>query len=61
MFLFYQNDRSGDFPGGAVVKSLPAGAEDMDLGGFHVLQVDWAISPPLLRWLTHCNRGAGGP
>ena len=41
-----------DFPGGAVVKSLPANAGDMgsssDLGGSHMPRSNWARAPQLL-------------
>ena len=48
--MFYKIDR--DFPGGAVVGSLPANAGDMGLspglGGSHMPWSDWAHAPQLL-------------
>ena len=46
-----------DFPGGAAVKSLPAGAGDAGStpgpGGSHVLRSNWARAPQLL---SLCSR-----
>ena len=52
----YQKKKGGGgFPGGAVVKNLPANAGDMGsspgLGGSHMLWSSWACEPQLLSLL----------
>ena len=53
IFIYnYINLKVGDFPGGTVVESLPAGAGDMGLspglGGSHMPRNGWAREPQLL-------------
>ena len=47
----------GDFPGGAVVKNLPANTGDMGSipgpGRYHMLRSSWACAPQLL---SLCSR-----
>ena len=49
---FFKKLKSGGFPGGAVVESLPANAGDTGsspgLGGSHVPRSSWARGPQLL-------------
>ena len=48
----YKNERTGGFPGGAVVENLPANAGDTgsspDLGRSHMPRSTWAREPQLL-------------
>ena len=54
--------KSGDFPGGPMVKNLPSNAKDMGSipgQGTKILHTAWQISPQLLSlctlWSTCCN------
>ena len=53
MFSTHSKKEHVDFPGGPVVKNLPAKARYMDLipgpGRFHVLWGNWARAPQLLK------------